>query len=270
MQFIVKKLFLQTNKLNDMSEVEDKTPEVAQEEKSTKKVIFEDLLGDESAEFIENNQSLIKISSIVLAVVVLGWFSYSILYKTYVVEPKNEKSLAAIWKQEAAAFDNNDWNSLISGDSLMTFKGLSKVIDDFSGYDGGNLAVYDLGIAYLNTGDFDKAIETLSEVNFNDELIATIALGGIGDAYLQNGDASKAGDYYLQAYKRRDNELTSPLYMMKLAFTQEMNEDYEGAQKVYQELLEKYPTSPLSITAEKYLESLKLGGPVYKPVYQEE
>ena len=42
------------------------------------------------------------------------------------------------------------------------------------------------------------------------------------------------------------------------------------AQKVYQELLEKYPTSPLSITAEKYLESLKLGGPVYKPVYQEE
>ena len=57
---------------------------------------------------------------------------------------------------------------------------------------------------------------------------------------------------------------------MKLAFTQEMNEDYDKAQKVYQELVEKYPTSPLSITAEKYLESLKLGGPVYKPVYQEE
>ena len=119
-------------------------------------------------------------------------------------------------------------------------------------------------------GDFDKAIETLSEVNFNDELIATIALGGIGDAYLQKGDLTKAGEYYDQAYRRRDNELTSPLYMMKLAFTQEMNEDYDKAQKVYQELVEKYPTSPLSITAEKYLESLKLGGPVYKPVYQEE
>ena len=72
---------------------------------------------------------------------------------------------------QAAAFDNNDWNSLISGDSLMTFKGLSKAIDDYSGYDGGKLAVYDLGIAYLNTGDFDKAIETLSD-NFSVELYA--------------------------------------------------------------------------------------------------
>ena len=57
---------------------------------------------------------------------------------------------------------------------------------------------------------------------------------------------------------------------MKLAFTKEMNENYGEAQKLYQELVEKYPTSPLSITAEKYLESLKLGSPVYKPVYQEE
>ena len=99
MQFIVKKLFLQSNKQNNMTEVEDKTPEVEQEEKSTKKVIFEDLLGDESAEFIENNRSIIKISSIVLAVLVVGWFSYSVLYKTYVVKPKNEKSLAAIWNR---------------------------------------------------------------------------------------------------------------------------------------------------------------------------
>ena len=37
MQFIVKKLFLQSNKQNNMTEVEDKTPEVEQEEKSTKK-----------------------------------------------------------------------------------------------------------------------------------------------------------------------------------------------------------------------------------------
>ena len=270
MQFMVKKLFLQSNKKNNMPEAEDKTPEIEQDGKSTKKVIFEDLLGDESAEFIENNRSVIKIATIVLAVAVLSWFSYSILYKTYVVEPKNEKSLAAIWRQEAAAFDKGDWNSLINGDSLMTFKSLTKVIDDYSGYDGGKLAVYDLGIAYLNTGDYDKAIETLSEVDFDDELIATITLGGIGDAYLQKGDLSNAGSYYEQAYRRKNNELTSPLYMMKLAFTKEMNENYGEAQKLYQELVEKYPTSPLSITAEKYLESLKLGSPVYKPVYQEE
>ena len=201
---------------------------------------------------------------------ILGWFSYTVLYENYVVAPKNEKSLAAIWKQEAAAFDNSDWNSLIIGDSLQTFKGLQKAVDKYAGYAGGKLAEYDLGIAYLNTGDYKKAIESLSNVDFNDEIIATIALGGIGDAYLQLGEIKKAGDFYEQAYRRRDNELTTPMYMMKSAFTLEMDENYVAAQKTYQELIEKYPTSPLSITAEKYLESLKLVSPVYKPVYQEE
>ena len=252
-----------------MSELEDKNTEVEEQQESTKKINLENFLGDENAEFIDKNKSLIKISTIALAVIVLGWFSYTVLYQNYVVAPENEKSLTAIWKQEAAAFDNNDWNSLINGDSLQTFKGLEKVVTQYSGYAGGKLAAYDLGIAYLNTGDYEKAIESLSNVDFNDEIIATIALGGIGDAYLQLGEIKKAGNYYEQAYKRRDNELTTPIYMMKSAFTLEMDENYEVAQKTYQELIEKYPSSPLSITAEKYLESLKLGSPVYKPVYQE-
>ena len=253
-----------------MSELEDKNAEVVEQQESTKKINLENFLSDESAEFIDKNRSLIKIGTTALVVLIAGWFSYSVLYENYVVAPKNEKSLAAIWKQEAAAFDNNDWNSLISGDSLQTFKGLQKAVDQYSGYAGGKLAEYDLGIAYLNTGDYKKAIESLSNVDFNDEIIATIALGGIGDAYLQLGEIKKAGDYYQQAYRRRDNELTTPMYMMKSAFTLEMDENYAAAQKTYQELIEKYPTSPLSITAEKYLESLKLGSPVYKPVYQEE
>ena len=270
MQFIVKKLFLQTNKIITMSEVEDKTPEVVEEDQTTKKINFEDFLGDDSAEFIDKNRSTIKIASIALAVVIIGWFCYSVVYQNYVVAPKNEKSLAAIWRQEAAAFDNNDWNSLIAGDSMQTFKSLTKAINEYSGSVGGKIAVYDLGIAYLNTGDYDNAIKTLSDVDFNDEIIATIALGAIGDAHLQKGDIKKAGEFYEQAYRRRNNELTSPIYMMKSAFTHEMNEDYSSAQQVYQELVEKYPTSPLSLTAEKYLESLKLGSPVYQPVYQEE
>ena len=253
-----------------MSELEDKNAEVVEQQESTKKINLENFLSDESAEFIDKNRSLIKIGTTALVVLIAGWFSYSVLYENYVVAPKNEKSLAAIWKQEAAAFDNSDWNSLIIGDSLQTFKGLQKAVDQYSGYAGGKLAEYDLGIAYLNTGDYKKAIESLSNVDFNDEIIATIALGGIGDAYLQLGEIKKAGDYYQQAYRRRDNELTTPMYMMKSAFTLEMDENYAAAQKTYQELIEKYPTSPLSITAEKYLESLKLGSPVYKPVYQEE
>ena len=97
-----------------------------------------------------------------------------------------------------------------------------------------------------------------------DEGIATIALGAIGDVYMQKGNVTDAFNYYEKAYKRRDNELTTPMFMMKAAFSKEMEEKYDEAKLLYQEIIYKYQNSPLSVNAEKYLESLKLGAPVYQ------
>jgi outer membrane protein assembly factor BamD (BamD/ComL family) len=52
--------------------------------------------------------------------------------------------------------------------------------------------------------------------------------------------------------------------MMKAAFCQEAEGNYDDAIKVYKTLFSKYPNSTYSINAEKYMESLKLGQPVYK------
>ena len=80
---------------------------------------------------------------------------------------------------------------------------------------------------------------------------------------MQKGSVSDAFTYYEKAYNRKDNELTSPIYMMKAAFCLEIEEKYEDAIKVYENLYLKYPNSTLSLKAEKYMESLKLGAPVY-------
>ncbi len=52
--------------------------------------------------------------------------------------------------------------------------------------------------------------------------------------------------------------------MMKAAFCHEAEGEYKTAIKIYQELYLKYPNSSYAVNAEKYMESLKLGNPVYK------
>ena len=154
--------------------------------------------------------------------------------------------------------------SAINGDEMMTYSGLIKVIEEFEGYDGGRLAQYDLGIAYLNMKEYDKAINALSKVDFEDEILGTMAIGAIGDAYMQKGNASKAYSFYQKAFSRRDNELTTPMFMMKAAKALELVKDYKKAENIYRDIVLNYPFYNETYLAEKYLESIKLGSPVYK------
>ena len=91
-----------------------------------------------------------------------------------------------------------------------------------------------------------------------------MALGAIGDAYMQKGNASKAFDYYQKAYSRKDNQLTTPMYMMKAAKAKELVQDYKNAEKIYNDIVLNYPFYNETYLAEKYLESIKLGSPLYK------
>ena len=104
----------------------------------------------------------------------------------------------------------------------------------------------------------------LKKVNFQDELLGTISQGAIGDAYMQLGAVSDAFVYYQKAYQRKENELTTPLYLMRAALCLEIEENYSKAIELYEMVYKNYPSSKDAVRAEKYAESLKLGNPVYK------
>ncbi len=255
----------QSTKIEDLQE-ETNLPTEESEKKINllKDFDLEDFLGEKGYDFYLKNKFLATVSVIIIGLILVGWFSYSVLWVNFVVNPNNEKSIEKLWQAENSGFDKEDWNSAIYGDSLNTFDGFSEISKEYGGYHGGDLALYDLGIAYLNNENYDEAIETLKKVDFDDEIIGTITFGALGDAYMQKGNITDAYIYYEKAYKRRDNELTTPVYMMKAAFIKEMEKDYDKAKSIYQELIEKYPNSPVSVNAEKYLETLKLGEPIYQ------
>jgi predicted negative regulator of RcsB-dependent stress response len=215
---------------------------------------------EKAGNFFQGNAKYITIGIGVLVLGFLGWMGY----KKFIVEPENVKTAESLYQEESHIVDTQNWKAAIEGDSLQTSPGLIAKANKFEGYAGGNIAVYDLGIAYLNNGQPEEALKTLQNVTFDDENLATLALGACGDACMELEKVTDAINYYEQAYKRRPkNEMTAPLYMMKLANANEMTQKYDVAAKLYTDLIENFPYSQLKSDAEKNLVLVQAGTSAY-------
>ena len=222
------------------------------------------ILGEKGFEYYLNNKKKVTLYAIIVGGLILGLLAYKLVYVKMLVEPKEKEASEELWKAESKAFDENNWETSIYGDSLGFFKGFQEISEEYSGQKAGQIAQYNLGISFINNREYENAIIALNKVSFKDELLGTITLGAIGDSYLQLGSVSDAFEYYKKAYNRRENDLTSPIYLMKAALCHEIEENYEEAIILYEMVYKNYPNNNNSINAEKYSESLKLGSPVFK------
>ena len=221
------------------------------------------ILGEKGYEYYLNNKKKVTFYSIAVLAIILGALAYKLIYIQMVIEPKEEEAIEKLWQAESKAFDEQDWESAINGDSLGFFKGFKQISKKYSGQNAGKIAQYNLGISLLNNKNYENAIVELKKVSFQDELLGTISQGAIGDAYLQLGAVSDAFVYYQKAYQRKENDLTTPLYLMRAAMCLEIEENYSKAIELYEMVYKNYPSSKDAVRAEKYAESLKLGNPVY-------
>ena len=87
-------------------------------------------------------------------------------------------------------FERDSFNLALNGDGQHY--GLLEIIDDFGSSDAGNLAYYYAGASYLNLGDNENAVNYLSKFSANDQIVSSVALGSLGDAYMNLGETDKA------------------------------------------------------------------------------
>ena len=256
----------------DKNKTEDKSTENSVDIKASSQSVNQEngvennlelILGEKSYEYYLNNKKKVTFYSIAVLAIILGALAYKLIYIQMVVEPKEEEAIEKLWQAESKAFDEQDWESAINGDSLGFFKGFKQISKKYSGQNAGKIAQYNLGISLLNNKNYENAIVELKKVSFQDELLGTISQGAIGDAYLQLGAVSDAFVYYQKAYQRKENDLTTPLYLMRAAMCLEIEENYSKAIELYEMVYKNYPSSKDAVRAEKYAESLKLGNPVY-------
>jgi tetratricopeptide (TPR) repeat protein len=216
------------------------------EEGSTTAEVFNTL--DETAskteDFVAKNQKYIFIIIGLVAIVVLG----SLGYKEYIAKPKqvaamNDMFQAQKYFDQAVAGVAKDslYNLALNGGEGKY--GMLDIIEEYSGTPSANLASYYAGTAYLRLKDYKNAIKYLSNFKSDDEILAPLAKGNIGDAFVQLNQPEDALEYYEEAAKMRDNEFTTPMYLFKagtialelgkadkaLAYFEQIKEDYANS-----------------------------------------
>src|SRR6187402_549844 len=193
----------------------------------------------------ENQKSLTFIISAIVALVVI-YFVYQNVY----LRPRETQ--AADQMHVAQDFwAKKDWDKAIKGDA--GYPGFEKILNDYSNTKAANLAYYYLGVAYLNQGEYRKAVDNLTNYRGDDSMIAAEALGSTGDAYVELKDYDKAATYFKKAVDKSKNKFLSPIYLKKLGLVYEAASDSKSAAEAYKSIKTDYPESAEAQSIDEYI-----------------
>ena len=196
--------------------------------------------------FIEKHQKSIMIVIAAIIVVILAVFGF----KKFVVEPREAAAQTAIFRAEQL-FENDDYATALNGDGNNA--GFLDVINEYGSTKTGNLARYYAGICYLNTGDFNNAIKYLGEYKGKDQIVRPLAIGAMGDAYMELDNAAEAAKCYERAANETANSFTGPMFLMRAGLAYEMVENYKKALDMYNTIKAEYPNSNEGFNIDKYI-----------------
>jgi len=210
------------------------------------KVITEKSRFGQTSKFVsENQKSLMFIVGAVLAMIIIY-----MAYQKFYIGPRE---IVATNQMHVAQdfWAKKDWDKAINGDA--GYPGFEKIINDYSNTKAANLAYFYLGTAYLNKGEYRKAIDNLTNYRGDDNMIAPEALGSTADAYVELKDYDKAETYFKKAADKAKNKFLTPFYLKKLGLVYEAQNDNKSADETYKRIKTDYPDSPQSQNIDEYI-----------------
>ena len=229
-------------------EVKEVVEEVKIEEKDSATAgVFSKL--DETAskteDWVAKNQKTIIGFVAGVALITVGYLAY----QKFVAEPKEDEAANEMFVAQQNFQKATDG---VATDSLYKLSlngsegkfGFVKIADEYSGTAAGNLANYYAGMAYLNTGKFDEAIEYLGKFSSKDIILNALAKGAIGDAYSQKNQPKEALENYLKAVEANKNDFTTPRFLLKAGKTALALGNKEDALKYFTDIKDNYDTTP--------------------------
>jgi len=200
--------------------------------------------------FIEDNSKLFSYLIIGILIIAGGFIGV----KKLIIAPKQTEASAQMFMAEQY-FEQDSFNLAINGDG--NYLGFLDIMSEYKITKAAKLANYYVGISYLQIGQFNEAIEYLSRFSSKDEMIMPIATGAIGDAYAELDDLDKAIEFYLKAANMRNNEFTSPIYLLKAGELLETQNKPQKAMDAYNRIKDDYPESNEARQIPKYIERAK-------------
>jgi len=202
-------------------------------------------------QFIEDNQKIITYIVGAIILVVAAYLGFNKFY----LQPREKEALSQMF-MAVDYFEKDSFNLAINGDG--NYLGFLDIIDDYGITKSANRAKYYTGISYLHMGQYEDALEYLNKFKTDDLLLGPITEGAKGDAYLELGENDNALKQYKKAYELTDNELTTPVYMMKAANLLESMDELEDALSLYKNIKEKYPKSNEGTEVDRYIARIEI------------
>ncbi len=185
--------------------------------------------------FIEKNRKLVTyIGGVLGALVLAAWFGYG-----YYQDQSNEAQVEMFPAQ--FYFDQDSFNLALNGDGASL--GFLDITNEYGWTKAGNLANFYAGVCYMQTGQYQDAIDYLSKFSSSDWVIQGRAYSLIGDAYMEMEQPGEAISHFKKAVNYEPNKSFTPTYMMKLGLAYETIGDYSSAAEVYSDLISSYPTA---------------------------
>lgn len=186
-------------------------------------------------QFIEQNRKVVIAVIGILAVV-----TSAVFLVRYYISSQDQKAQVDMF-QAVYYFEADSLNKALDGDGNNY--GFLEIIDKYGFTETANLAEFYAGASYLKLGDFESAIDHLSEFSADDIAIQARAYSLIGDAYMELAEYRKGAEFYEKAASYKANEFLSPGYLVKAAVAYEKLMDFETASECYNQIIDKYPDS---------------------------
>ncbi len=212
-------------------------------------VAVEEALG-KTEQFIEKNQKIMIYAVMGIILVVLVYFAYQKFY----ISPMEGNAQEQIFMAQKY-FEKDSLNRALYGDGNAL--GFIDIVDDYGRTTTGNLAKYYAGICYLKLGNYEEAIAYLEDHDPVDQIIGPMALGALGDAYLELNEPEKAVSHYMDAANVNENDFTTPMYLYRAGMTYELLGEYEDAYDAYNRIYQEYYRSTEGRAIERNIAKVK-------------
>ena len=196
--------------------------------------------------YVEKNKNNLMVIVVAIAVGFSAFFAYDRFY----VQPNEENASTEMYMAEKN-FELGKYQEALDGDEQ--FAGLLEIIESYGSTNSGNLAEYYAGISYLKLGNAETAIEHLDNFSSDDEMLAPIAKGAIGDAFSELGQDEEALNYYITAAELRTNNFTTPVFLMKAANAAYSLGNKDQALSLYTRIQDEFSTSREGQNIGKYI-----------------
>jgi tetratricopeptide (TPR) repeat protein len=202
---------------------------------------------DKIRNFYSGNKKIVNIvgGSVIL---VIGLIAFWTLYW----HPKREHAAAAKLAKIQHYFDTDSLNIVLNGIKGKKLTTAPEIADSYGFTKKGKEAALMAGVAYLQTGKYEKALKYLDKADANDLLLGPSIAAAKAGCYAELGKIEKAAETYEKAADWGNNEFTA-LFLKKAGIQFELAKDYKSAIRCWEKLRSHYSKTPEASDVEKYI-----------------